>query len=1223
MKTESGNSLTVAGGIGKSGGRMIRRHGFALVATLSMMILLAILSIGMLSLASVSLRSNGTSANQAKAEANARMALQIAIANLQRHAGPDQRVTAPADLRGATTNGRWTGVWGTALDDDPSKPMVAGHGQSNLDVPHYLDLRSADPSLADGAWRDRQFRAWLVSGENPQPSSSDGIELVGSGTIGSSAAAGERVSAPYVGLREGSRNTGGYAWWIGDESLKARIDLSTPYDNRPPDALKPNDGGMYLLAGAGGPGLRNVRAPDGSSPYAQIAGLDDKARANLINLSTADITAGSNASTGFHHLTTHSKGLLVDVVTGSLRKDLTSYLERADGAPPVAGIPGTGLALNAVMLPSASYRRTGPSFLHLRKWHDLRNHVQGGFADPQVNVPQYMPTRAGITSQAHYNLSAQLPDITLASQPLQPVLTDCRISFDFSHDPNPNRALGRGIRIHLYPRVTLWNPYNVTLRGETYYVGSNVPDPYGIRIGSTTQPPAVQGTDGSYYPGITPNNNSRVIYFKLAPIDLAPGEAVVFSPDVVASGGQRLAGNSVAYVPDNIASNVLSASIPGGTNNFHFLTNRRVVDGVDLASRPDYYFSGGVNQAFANAPVAMLKRLRSGGSSVTLATLNSSSADTLQLVYFGMNGSRTSWWWYLFGGAKQAVNGGTGFESYTNNPDRFPPRLWSIQTRLRWLDEGDEQAALGITHGGAAGAFLYNNPVIGNFNVRASLVFRDPFSYNQGWSRHAPGGFMTTWSAPRLNDSRMSIPYRNGKAQGSPFSAPRELPGPFAMFEVPRPGMPLFSLASFQHAQFGYHSWQPTYVVGHSLAEPRANRNSTVNQTFRLAGTQAWGQNLSRTNERPGVWPALVQDLQSEILIHDIAFTVNQQLWDRYFLSTMPYGSNSATWNPDADPLPNSNLRPIFPNSSSPAAKALLTGSKSFDHAAAFLANFGAFNVNSTSVEAWRAMLSSLNDIPRPTIGGGALPDTFSRLLLPLSDEQPAARNSAGTWSGARRLSAVEIGSLAQSMVDVVRERGPFLGMADFVNRRLGPAGSNDTMDPTLCGPLQAAIERAGINTALQNPSSGDLTQHASGGANKNPNEGSIEPDWKAFYPYKNYGAPGYVTQADVLQSLGHRLTTRGDTFVIRAYGDARDEAGSVVARAWCEAVVQRTPEYVAPLPLGQATGTTGNNPLEPAAIRSALTLRWTSNNRLLAVNRNFGRRFVIESFRWLRASEI
>jgi hypothetical protein len=196
-------------------------------------------------------------------------------------------------------------------------------------------------------------------------------------------------------------------------------------------------------------------------------------------------------------------------------------------------------------------------------------------------------------------------------------------------------------------------------------------------------------------------------------------------------------------------------------------------------------------------------------------------------------------------------------------------------------------------------------------------------------------------------------------------------------------------------------------------------------------------------------------------------------------------------------------------------------------------------------------------------------------------------------------------------------------GFERFDRLEKSAVGSNDANDPTLCGPLQAAIERAGINIRLQNPSRGDLTQYNADGANSSPNDGSMEPDWNAFYPFKNYGAPGYLTQADVLQTLGHRLTARGDTFVIRAYGDARDQSGRVAARAWCEAVVQRMPEYVVPAPVGTTTGSNGNNPLEPAAIRSTTGLNQATNNGLLEVNRKFGRRFVIETFRWLRISEV
>jgi hypothetical protein len=59
---------------------------------------------------------------------------------------------------------------------------------------------------------------------------------------------------------------------------------------------------------------------------------------------------------------------------------------------------------------------------------------------------------------------------------------------------------------------------------------------------------------------------------------------------------------------------------------------------------------------------------------------------------------------------------------------------------------------------------------------------------------------------------------------------------------------------------------------------------------------------------------------------------------------------------------------------------------------------------------------------------------------------------------------------------------------------------------------------------------------------------------------------PHPVTAGEFLAALQPILTVRSDTFRIRAYGDAGVSGGSDAgrARAWCEAVVQRTPQSVA-----------------------------------------------------------
>ena len=72
--------------------------GFALVVTLSLMILLTVIAVGLLTLSSISLRSSTQGQAMAVAQANARLALTLAIGDLQKSLGCDQRVTAAAEI---------------------------------------------------------------------------------------------------------------------------------------------------------------------------------------------------------------------------------------------------------------------------------------------------------------------------------------------------------------------------------------------------------------------------------------------------------------------------------------------------------------------------------------------------------------------------------------------------------------------------------------------------------------------------------------------------------------------------------------------------------------------------------------------------------------------------------------------------------------------------------------------------------------------------------------------------------------------------------------------------------------------------------------------------------------------------------------------------------------------------------------------------------------------
>ena len=104
--------------------------------------------------------------------------------------------------------------------------------------------------------------------------------------------------------------------------------------------------------------------------------------------------------------------------------------------------------------------------------------------------------------------------------------------------------------------------------------------------------------------------------------------------------------------------------------------------------------------------------------------------------------------------------------------------------------------------------------------------------------------------------------------------------------------------------------------------------------------------------------------------------------------------------------------------------------------------------------------------------------------------------------------------------------------MSDFVNRRL------QSGEMGVKGALQAAIDESSINSTFDELS--DMVIAPKGGyPNQDAARGSVYT-----------AAPGYLIQSDVLAVLGNILTTRDDTFTVRAYGElANREGGGAVAR--------------------------------------------------------------------------
>jgi hypothetical protein len=180
-----------------------------------------------------------------------------------------------------------------------------------------------------------------------------------------------------------------------------------------------------------------------------------------------------------------------------------------------------------------------------------------------------------------------------------------------------------------------------------------------------------------------------------------------------------------------------------------------------------------------------------------------------------------------------------------------------------------------------------------------------------------------------------------------------------------------------------------------------------------------------------------------------------------------------------------------------------------------------------------------------------------------------------------------QIVALATEIVEQIKLRGnedraPILTLGEFVNRRPGSAGGIHAEK----GLLQTAIEEANQSAALYSLDDGDPIVLTAPVTNNDALVGNTAE-----------GSPADLLQGDILQSIGSFLTTHPDTLRIRAYGRAGEGANR--AEAWCEAIIQRVPEYIDP----------ALAPEEPPVAGS--------------VNERFGRRFQIVSFRWLSQNEI
>jgi len=1158
---------------------IVRQRGFALVVTLSLMILLTVIAVGLLSLSTISLRSTGQVSALAAARANAKLALMLAIGDLQKSAGPDKRITAPANLISTAAPAGVTGVWKSA------KPSFSN--------PDYVSTKTGDNFL--GYLMSNATPADVPDPKSLPTGSAKQQPLVGPKSVGPGNSLGE-ISAPLlpISTKTGSAS-GGVSWVTLDEGVKGRIDLLP--------SKEPSSQGEAVTQ-VGSParnGFESVEKMDFlKADRSELLATLPK----LVSLNEANLSSGSTDATAryFHDFTVTSNSLQVDVANGGLKTDLSVAFDGDFGSD----VPSP-FATKYV------YSDTDTPFQGASTSSDVQWSLYANYSrlyrrttnndNPKVGIKAVLPPQYSVKSISDETLKQRRfePNMETLKQPvLMPTVLRVDTVFTIvtrdAHHGHGTSVYPYMLHLMYLPVITLHNPYNVPLRVTNLQVEfSDIP--IGFEFLVNNQPASTSG--------LLPINqfytNSNVRGAKKT-FNMGLSESLTSASEVVMGPGEtRLFGtpfpattNWTAEVNNNGAQKGFlfdwqSNQTAGALTTPGMITGQNDGVGFNVDWLAPNNRAAWLN-ARKNNGVIILKaddRIQVRYGPVVPATASSTNSFTVAVKLSTANVGTTQVFYANANRLKTIMEEGTSerFPGKRTFPDTWPRDGESAKTTMDIHEANGTPvkdyararpfAIFSVSAKTTRESFTRSRPVA-DTGIAFQMATCDFTTSESQGSSPLEFALVPVKSGGLVIESGGITDSRGTSQQGFFFGGHGSTHGSAnaTIYEIPV--APLQSIAQLRHANAGSLGSIPyvTYTVGESRAHPAVPSDVAFHKA-----------DSSRT-------------------VLDRTWLANDQMWDRYWFSTLSTlqgtayaGSAAKTQQNLADEffsgagnLPNQRNAAYVPSGKPPTEVASSAIAGKGAQTAAYVLTQGGFNVNSTSIPAWTSVLSALATSDVPLAAGSTDKDPsgtpFLRMRQPVAGLSTSLTPNEKLWNTYRTLDNQQIQKLAEEIVAEVKARGPFLSMGEFVNRRLGSAGPLTT-----AGAIQAALDRTGINAVMESNALAVSPAEVSGYGWKN--EDAVTGNTGA-------GAPGEVSQGDVLSAIGSFVSVRSDTFRIRAFGDARNAAGVVIARAWCEATVQRVPEYVDPTDAPNAAA-----------------------NALAPVNLAFGRQFRTISFRWLHTEEI
>lgn len=1158
----------------------------------------------------------------------------LAIGDLQLTMGPDTRVSANAKiLEKSGTNvvdnlEQVTGVW------EAWRPSPENIG--NYDTRKTGSASAITNNPTDGLPQPMGgFHRWLVS--TSDPSKATKVDFPKSGTL---ATPTSLVNSPGTGqpevqaekisvLRAPNNFQGSIAWAVFDEGQKAVANLGNAGTT---GTTLERLGNQYTLA------LKNV------TEWEPLAALTAADRAKFPSYESTKLAGNSETGRFSYDMTASTSGVLADVTLGKLRTDLSLLFANNTLPTEYSGrylYSGTDTPVSvAVARGSHPYAWPSPdpkwSLLHkfYRIPDDYAFGTDGKNASITVNFEK-IPNRlnaSGTGSNTAYNDGLKL----------SPVISKAQFFFSLSFGRDgelgtkywPNTGGTTSARgtseilcqaeMVIDPVITLWNPYDVPIKVPEFRVYLyRLPLQFKFDVTNTAgKPPILRKLPGFEYTDYIdlakPGGNTPELAYPLiirpstgqSIITMDPGEHLVCSIQDCKTSANIIDGNGAApagailmqpgwkvpnasgpLVSGAITSENLFRNTAGAESAEYFnkLTNKwaltrglplRADDQISITVAPVSTNRGNF-KTLGGQPVDFYLRYGKASPAISGAGGERPTFPDFGAIELDYGSDIAN---YL----KTFSSSSSGAEALPTFPINKTDILNAPVDGMNTTKDASGQYRIVKMKKPFLVATLHLKSLIGsNSDIYRSKFPSKAWIYNNPTALYSSNGLGNQMEKQAAHQYEFSLEplagtWGNGvpevlangagKYIGTGGPSPGAIGRAYAPF-ISIPRVHATSLAQLRHAPLNQSGKLPlqAQVLANSFAHPLMRADTVIDPTNGYL---------------------------------DHSFLANS-LFDSTFFSSAKSGQNIVDLAASNAPLVNSRMTP-YGNPD----KSLLTGTDNYKYSAGSLLVNGSFNVNSTSENAWKSFLTAMNgtDIPYlpsldktplGTLSNPAQEAHVSRYGLPLDQGlgdsiDPAGAANSPAWTGYRKLDKTQIDVLAQSIIQEVKKRGPFQSMAEFINRRA------ESTDLGQMGCLQAAIELSGINSDPK----GDKNSTTLEG-NENGSDDYVNKD--AAKGSSLTGTPGYVLQADLLNSMAPFISVRSDTFKIRAYGEATDPTGKIVtAKAWCEAVVQRVPDYV-----------------DSISNKFSDHIGTDSPTQLSTINKNFGRRFQIVSFRWLTPQDI